>query len=82
MIKDSNTYTVSIKNIDSLEKSLASIGLVKQTMPLFLEQVNDISACPCHYNISSSEGTRESVQVIIAMNLHVHDKRGGVTYLG
>ena len=29
MVKDSNTYTVSIKNVDSLEKSLASIGLVK-----------------------------------------------------
>ena len=54
----------------------------KRTVHLFLEQIEDMSAYPCHHNTKSSEGVGEIVQVVTAMNSHAQGKRGGLTNMG
>ena len=46
--KDNELFGVSVKNMVTLEKGLLPPKLGKATMTLFLEQVDDVTAYPCH----------------------------------
>jgi len=57
MGKELEIFGVSLKNVDRLEQGLAPSGLGKRTVHLLLEQVEDMSAYPCHQNPKSSGGS-------------------------
>lgn len=65
-----------------MEQGIVPSGLGKRTVHLFLEQIEDMSAYPCHHNAKSSEGVGELVQVVTAMSSHAQEKRGGSTDVG
>ena len=46
--KESELFGIDLKNVNNLEKGLAPPNLGKQTTTIFLEQIDDVTAYPCH----------------------------------
>ena len=51
-------------------------------MPLFLDQIDNMSAYPRHFNTNSSEWIEELVEVITVMNFRKEERKGGATDYG
>ena len=77
MGKDHELFGVDVKSVAGLERGIAPSNLGKQTISLFLEQIDDMTAYPRHTHHKTSESLGDFVEAVTDLSNQSQGKQGG-----